>query len=153
MKRENPMKTIASFRDLIPYGIDALTGEACGLGYRLLCDVTAKGKVILEKLWGVQSLSLHPNWNQGTPDNPHIGSIMLTPDMWQPIGIFALLESGCREVWLMRNGSLLGIEPQDTPEELSNILLAPGNFQLTRRYAYRGTAGDRNVHQMTGRIE
>jgi hypothetical protein len=146
------MKTITSWRDLIPYGIDALTGEACGLHYRLLCDVTAKGKAILEKLFGA-TLQLPANWNQGTPADPHIGSIMLAPELLIPIGIFALLESGCREVWYQRNGSLLGIESQDTPQELADILLYPGSFEYTRRFAYRGTAGDRNVHQMTGRIQ
>ena len=42
------MKTISSWDDLKAYGIDPLTAEACGLGYRLLCDLTAEGKKILE---------------------------------------------------------------------------------------------------------
>ena len=35
------MKSIGCWNDLASYGIDALTGEACGLSYRILCDVIA----------------------------------------------------------------------------------------------------------------
>jgi glycyl-tRNA synthetase beta chain len=43
------MKSIRSWEDLSVYGIVPLTGEACGLSYRILCDVTAAGKKIIEK--------------------------------------------------------------------------------------------------------
>ena len=33
------MQKITCWDDLRPYGIGALTGEACGLSYRILCDV------------------------------------------------------------------------------------------------------------------
>ena len=38
------MKSIHCWDDLARYGVVPLTGEACGLSYRLLCDVTAHGK-------------------------------------------------------------------------------------------------------------
>ena len=38
------MIIISSFRELEPFGLIILTGEACGLGYRSLFDVTAAGK-------------------------------------------------------------------------------------------------------------
>lgn len=44
------MKTVRSWNDLRPYGIDLLTGEACGMMYRYLCDVTEQGKKAVEKL-------------------------------------------------------------------------------------------------------
>ena len=34
------MKTITCWNDLTAYGISPLTGEACGLMYRILFDVT-----------------------------------------------------------------------------------------------------------------
>ena len=34
------MKSINCWNDLEPFGLIVLTGEACGLSYRLLCDVT-----------------------------------------------------------------------------------------------------------------
>ena len=43
------MKTIVRWDHLSEFGIIPLTGESCGLGYRMLCDVTVKGKIILKK--------------------------------------------------------------------------------------------------------
>lgn len=144
------MKTISNWQDLEAYGIDALTGESCGLGYRLLCDVTAKGKAIIEKLLGCR-LSLAENWNSGRKDDPHIGSIMLPLEMLGPIGVFSLLESGCTEVWLYKNGATIGIEPTDDEKQIRI------DYQFCtkaeRILRYRGTAGDRNVHMMSGRIQ
>lgn len=67
------MKTIASWDHLRPFGINALTGEACSVMYRLLCDITEDGKRVIEKCL---SCELRPpeNWNSGA-----VGSIMLTP--------------------------------------------------------------------------
>lgn len=141
------MKTITCWNDLAPYGIDVLTGEACGLSYRLLCDVTAQGKAILEKLFSIPSIGLAENWNQGDP--PHIGSIMLAPELLFPLGIFALLEAGCTEVWRLPD-RLVGIEPTDSPEEVA--ALKDVYREPVRRFAYRGTAGDRHIHRMSGRI-
>jgi hypothetical protein len=100
------MKTINYWADLRPYGIDVLTGEACGMSYRYLCDVTEQGKKVIEKLFDVE-LKLPENWNSGA-----IGSIMLPPDMLVPLGILALLEGGCSEVWANEHGRP-GIELAD----------------------------------------
>jgi hypothetical protein len=144
------MKTIGSWDDLRPYGIDCLTGEACGLSYRLLCDVTQKGGKILAKAFGITDFCLKPPWNRGGEgEAEHIGSIMLAPECLAFVAIFALLESGCEEVWRPKEG-LLGIEPGDS-QECRNALL--DTYGPVRRYRYSGTAGDRNVHRMTGRVE
>lgn len=47
------MLHVACFDDLRPYGIIALTGESCGLMYRILCDVTERGRLILAKALGI----------------------------------------------------------------------------------------------------
>jgi len=134
------MKSVNCWRDLEKYGIRPLTGEACGLMYRLLCDVTAPGKKILGKLLDVE-LKMPENWNSGA-----VGSIMQPYEMLVPIGIFALLESGCTEVWL-NNGKVIGIEASDN-EHVVEVTVA--NCQ--RRFTYGGTAGSRNRHVMTDRV-
>jgi hypothetical protein len=147
------MRTINSWNELRPFGIDALTGEACGLSYRLLCDVTQRGKSTIEKALGVKALDLRENWNRGGDEEPHVGSVMLAPELLVPLAIFALLENGCSEVWQTRSGSLVGIEPTDAPERIEamrQFYAQSENF--ARRYRYGGTAGDRNRHQMTGRV-
>ena len=147
------MHRINCWDDLRQFGIDLLTGEACGLSYRLLCDVTQKGKQTIQKALGVADLGLPDNWNRGDPHDPHVGSIMLVPELFIPLAIFALLEHGCREVWRTKSGGLIGIEPADEPERVAAVQrLQTETDNLVRRYAYAGTAGDRNQHQMTGRI-
>ncbi len=146
------MKTIARWDHLAEFGIVPLTGESCGLGYRMLCDVSAKGKLILEKCLGIHGLNLPPNWNQGSEAEPHVGSILLAPELLEPIAVFALLENGCKEVWKVGNQGVHGIQfndPPDTAESLKKWLGMEG----LRRLAYRGTATDRNVHLMSGRVQ
>jgi hypothetical protein len=146
------MRKIDCWDDLTKFGIEILTGEACGLGYRYLCDVTERGRTILAKAFGIPSFTLADPWNRGLETDPAVGSIMLTQSMLVPIGIFALLESGCREVWLYQNGSLLGIDPSDCADQVQ-VWEKMAAGALMRRFRYAGTAGDRNIHQFTGRVE
>ncbi len=146
------MKTINCWDDLTRYGVVPLTGEACGLMYRILCDVTARGKGILEKALGAIELRLPESWNRGSDDNPHVGSVMLAREVLPFVGIFALLESGCPEVWLTKTGGLIGIEPADPSEEVERFKRFHAD-DLVRRFAYSGTAGDRNQHMMSGRVQ
>ena len=146
------MKTMSCWDDLRPYGIVALTGESCGLSYRILCDVTASGKTLLEKMLGITELVLPENWNRGTEDDPHVGSVMLAPEMLTPIAVFALLEHGCTEAWRVESSGVVGIEPIDSPDEIEAFKRHYAE-RLGRRFGYFGTAGDRNIHVMTGRIQ
>ena len=145
------MKTIRCWDDLSSHGIIPLTGEACGLSYRILCDVTARGKKTLEKALSIAQLGLQENWNHGADDDPHVGSIMLAPDLLPFIGVFALLEAGCREVWLTKGRTVVGIEAEDSPDCVESFKRIHAN-DLVRRFGYAGTAGDRNQHMMTGRV-
>lgn len=145
------MKSIRSWDDLSAYGIIPLTGEACGLSYRILCDVTARGKKLLEKALSISRLEPHENWNHGNVDDPHVGSVMLAPDLLAFIGVFALLETGCREVWLTKSQTVIGIEGDDSPDCVEQFKRF-NTDNLARRFAYAGTAGDRNQHVMTGRV-
>ena len=120
--------------------------------YRILCDVTDKGRRVIQKCFGFPELSLTEPWNSGSANAPHTGSIMLAYEMLVPIGIFALLEAGCKEVWLLKDGGLVGIEAADDPEFIKEWKEYHAK-DFARRFAYQGTAGDRNVHVMTGRVE
>jgi hypothetical protein len=151
LELEVPMKSIRCWDDLSRFGIAPLTGEACGLMYRILCDVTAKGKRLVEKALGVAEVRLHENWNHGTDSDPHVGSIMLGPELLPFLGVFALLEDGCPEVWMTKGNVVIGIEPTDTAEQVEAFQRLHRDA-LARRFAYRGTAGDRNQHMMSGRV-
>lgn len=146
------MQTISSWHDLAHHGIELLTGEACGLSYRLLCDVTEKGRRVLARCFGVPAFAVAEPWNRGTPEEPHIGSVLLTPDMLVPLGVFALLEVGCTEVWLYKNGALLGVEPGD-PANRVELAHGVAHEAIVRVLRPAGTAGDRNRHAFTGRVQ
>ena len=139
------MKSIRCWEDLSRYGIMPLTGEACGLSYRILCDVTAAGKRIIEKALDVAQLGLRENWNHGNTGRPAYRlRVMLAPDLLPFLGVFALLESGCREVWLLtKSRQVVGIEGDDEPDRADALKRYCGD-ELARRFAYAGTAGDRN---------
>lgn len=145
------MKTIRCWDDLAEFGIVPLTGEACGLMYRILCDVTERGKWILEKAFSVAEVKLHDAWNLGEESDPHIGSIMVSPELLTLLSVFALLESGCTQVWVTRNHGVIGIEPSATPSDLETLRQVY-DHDLARCLQYAGTAGDRNQHVMSGRI-
>ena len=67
------MKTISGWKDLEPYGILPLTMEACGLMYRILCDVTGPGASVFRKCFG---LARTRRWaRRGTEGRPRIPTL------------------------------------------------------------------------------
>lgn len=146
------MKTVACWDDLRPFGFEPLTGEACGLMWRILFDVTERGRKIIGKCFGVPNITLAEPWNRGTDDEPHVGSIMLTPESLVPLAVFALLEDGCPEVYYVIGGGVVGVERGDPPGTAGEVHQVYGAKHV-RRFIYGGTAGDRNVHVMSGRVE
>jgi len=140
------MKIVSVLAQLEEFGIVVLTGEACSLMYRVLCDLTDQGKRVVEKCLSVEIRS--EPWNSGSNDHPHVASIMLTSDMVVPLAVFALLESGCREVWVTEHAAI-GIEPEDTQEDMEGMKRV---YKPQRRIAYHGPHQDRNLHQMSGRV-
>ena len=140
------MKTVAKWDQLREFGVDPLTGEACALGYRLLCDLTERGKRIVERCLSVEIQS--ENWNHGSDAEPHVAAIMLTQEMIVPLGVFALLDAGCREVWVTAQAAI-GIEVSDTDADVERMRQV---WKPHRRFAYRGPFQDRNQHQMSGRV-
>ena len=141
------MKTVSHWDALREYGIDVLTGEACSLMYRILCDLTQNGKRIVERCLSVQIES--ENWNSGSKEDPHVAAIMLTHEMLVPLAVFALLESGCREVWVTDRAAI-GVDPDDSEDDVERMKRV---YKPVRRFAYHGPFRDRNQHQMSGRVQ
>jgi hypothetical protein len=140
------MQHVRSWNDLEPFGIVPLTGESCGLAYRILFDLTERGGRIVGRCFGIGDMKLAPPWNGGSADDPHVGSIMFAPEALTPIAVFALLDAGCQEVWLMKE-EVIGIESADEIPRGREV------YRPRRALRAAGTAGDRNVHVFTGRLE
>lgn len=137
------MKTIESWAGMHPYGIVPLTAEVDGLKYRVVCDVTERGKQLLEKSLGIIDIQLGQNWDFGTNEEPHIGCVMLFPEILLMIGVYALFDDGCHEVWTTRNLGLVGIQQGDSQQAIENLQLYYGN-ELIQRYTCQDTIGNRN---------
>src|SRR5205823_1749825 len=116
-----PVVTISILRnwyELSPYGIEVLSGEWCEFSYRILCDVTAKGREAVANCLGIPGINLPPPWTRGSKGQPHVGSFRAAPELFVPLAVFCLLEAGASVVYLMKDGTVLTFEGTPTAEEL-----------------------------------
>ena len=142
------MKLINDWDNLRAYGIFTLTTEPDGLRYRIVCDVTEKGKRLIERALGVIEARLDKNWDYGTNEEPHVGCIMLTPEILATIGIYALLEDGCHEVWTTRSHGLIGIQHGDSNQIVEQLQQCFG-FDVVARFYCLDPFGKRDTSFLT----
>lgn len=84
------MIRIDCLRDLEPFGIIPLTGEADALSFRILCDLTVQGCGIVREAFGMESdAGFAENWNSSG-----VKSIMLSNDIVPTLAIIALYQRG-----------------------------------------------------------
>lgn len=152
------MKKIDCWQDLEPFGIDPLTGEACGYAMRLLCDVTAAGRDLIQRLLG-GNVEIRPgsNWNGGSANDPHVGSVLLPRGILPDLAAFALLSTTYgTAVVTMSDGSVREMDAerferwQALDAERSDESRFPRMIDRVWRRPTERTA-ERNVHQMSGR--
>lgn len=152
------MKTIANWRDLEPYGIKMLTGEACGLQYRILCDTTDEGQTLLRKVFDFKTLGLEDNWNSGST-----GSVMLPQEMFTPLAVFALVTvDKLSPVAVLDSGAVFYATPEQWqelhelagPDRLASLIGGQVK-RMVPAFAFncgpKSADGLRAVHQMSGR--
>ena len=141
------MKIISTIQHLEQYGIIPLTGESDAHMYRILCDVNRKGKSILERVLGVE-IKYADAWNTGTKDFPHIGSFLLPFEFVPSLAVFALLsDTDVTEVWLLKNGTAIGMGVKDVDEREDTRK----HYETNLAKIFYSRPNDRNVHQMSGR--
>ena len=140
------MESVRNWSDLRRFGIDCLTGEACGVGMRLLCDVDHRGLRILHAFFGCK-LELAPpaNCSEGV-----MGSIMLPSGLLRELAAFCMLHEGALHVYVV-DGS---INPCMTEDEIALVDNCWSPEEIVRVYRRTGDArqGMSNVHQMSGRV-
>lgn len=86
------VKILKNWEQLEEYGINALTGEACGYAMRLLCDLNEDGKKLMVNFFGGNiEFRENSNWNSKVNGKEAIASIMLTRRMFEDIAKFCLL--------------------------------------------------------------
>lgn len=149
------MKTLHQPSDLVQYGINTLTGEACAYSMRVLCDLSEDGADLVSCFMGVPyHRGMFPkNWNSMVGDKPSVYSIMLTRSALRELMKFALLSIDRVSLIVeSKDGALVGLSPSDEyyaayvqrageHTEVYTIHRHPENL--------RYNASDRNQHAMT----
>lgn len=141
--------------NLYKIGIDILTGEACGLSMRLLCDIDNHAQTLINNfLGGIDFLA--PGWNS---DNKK--SLMLTRNFLHDIEIFSLASQYDYVVLFEHSYNnreyCAYFNNVDYDECYQGLIshLEEYKHKIIRIYNRSGTArgGLRNQHEYSGRIE
>jgi hypothetical protein len=143
---------IGSWDDLKLFGINALTGEACAYGRRLLCDVNEDGAALMLDYLGVTMLS--KNWNSTVAGKPAVASVMLHRDSCLQIAEFALTRAGAIAILYRNDGTMSGLFTQELVNSYQRMMAdnAPEGWKLlTLIRSNAPQEGSRNVHQFSGR--
>jgi len=161
-------KRFESLHDLRDYGFDILTGEACGIGIRLLVDLSPRAVSIMEELLSVKMTDDNNSWNhQGKAGWK---SIMIPRNMIDDLLVYVLAREYPYVVkvdWdvpqVARAHYCEGIPDKQTLElwkdaaDLVYVSLDELGHTLHhwRMYYAAGTVrnGTRNQHVMSGRID
>lgn len=143
------MKTvIRNWTDLHDYGIICLTGEACGLGMRLLCDLTPKGEETLTAYFGHSiSFTQGSNWNSS---DGQVASVMLpyTYAFLQSLAVFCMLHQKKAQVVAVCKNEVRAIKNE---EELQRFREYAGEDYIRCYGTWNEHVKERNTHQMSGR--
>ena len=137
-------------RDFNDYGINFLTGEACGYGGRILIDLTPEGADLMEEFLGT-TIRRGNAWNNGE------ASMMYPRGAIADLAIFCLIKDGNAVVVLRNDYIALGFTEEEWLAEDENGLEFRTRYFAAypncKTYFNSGTAGTRNRHEMSGRVE
>ena len=98
------LRRITCWQDLTQYGIEVLTGEACLIGARYLCDLDERGARIVRALLGLpRDCKLAENWNASGRIGPHVASVKLPTDLLDQLAVFCLIDVGAKHVIVTRD--------------------------------------------------
>jgi hypothetical protein len=154
------MKYINSWNDLQHFGINALTGEACRYSQRVLCDLNATGKLLMEEYLGLPKNTIFAaNWNSTVNGFPAIASIMLHRRTFSALCEFITYHV-CKAYGyfdLQDEGRFIIAETSEEHEAYRELLkfyegkIKVGMSPLMWAADNQPTEGSRNIHAFTGR--
>ena len=144
------MKHIQSWDDLRQFGIHTLTGEACAVGLRILCDLTPDGVRVIREVFGLPDHDFQMAAQTRTLDQVHltellgdapqrirervrqfdrpmsggegVASIMLPRSLFTDLAVMACLLNNCEVAVLCEDGSIYGVEPNDVQTHKLNYV-------------------------------
>ena len=144
------MKTY-SYKDMIKFGINPLTGEACSFSKRILCDLSEEGVELLSEYFGIKSEAFPENWNSKVGREEAVASVMIDRNAFNDIMIFALMLRGWHYI-IVRDFCYITVTNEESEMQQWHDLNMEG-IKIIRNYHYstQPRMGSRNVHQMSGR--
>jgi hypothetical protein len=145
-------------------GINPLTGEACALSMRILCDLNEDGASLIRDYLSLpEDCPLSPAWNGTVGDKPAIASVTIERGMFPALVHFALFRAGCQYVYGRDDSAdSSGFSDSDLTEYPALAGYIDGSsragfdmgFRLYRNPRHAGpSVGTRTVHAFTGRIK
>jgi len=128
----NEIETYNSIQDLEQFGVFPLTGEACGLNMRILCDLDQQGCDLMRDF-----LRLSPfaqNWN-----GKGVHSCMLPISSFEDLWIFAQIKYGALEVF--SGGFVFLKDLEETVDMYGNTFRFPKSHWRPNSYAIWSAEG------------
>lgn len=144
------MKVIYNWGDLKQYGINCLTGEACGISARALCDLTKDGAALVREFFGLPyNSTFQESWNTGSEFSCFLPWSVL-PDL----AAFALITRDNLGMAVQTRDGIYAPEDSDSDEDWQKWL----EFESTSIVRqYRPLNAPRKglscTHQMSGRAQ
>lgn len=144
-------KQLCNWSDLVPFGVNYLTGEADPYGQRLLCDLSEKGVERMRDFLGLHyEAKFADNWNSAVGEVPAVASVMLPREVFSTLATFLLFSVDGYDIVMRHHGSVVGYRQQDVdgfyPSALAAIETQGAEVHHNPRH------GTRNQHMMTGRF-
>ncbi len=153
------MKTIYGNGPLSEYGINPLTGEACGYSMRVLCDLSAKGEDLIAGFLGLSTVTGSPfpkNWNSRVGAELATASVMLPRGLLDDLKTYILFHvEKCDAIIVAANGAMNGLYKNDENwERWLELANAPASGYRTLYNPLNPSvsSGGRNIHSFTGRV-
>lgn len=143
-------------------------------GLKIFCvafglALPATGDIDKVREWVKKSGMFNDNWNGGTEQYPHVASLMLSHTEFRQLAFFALYLDGAETIITTEKNGVMGFYKEDE-ERRGSEHLANYIAEVRKHYGIincvNGTCqnnlegpdgrliavGDRNVHQMSGRV-
>lgn len=140
---------VHNMSDLVFFGINPLTGEACAFSQRVLCDVNEEGFALLSDYFGMPEMKLADRMNSQVNGKPSVGSVMLDRAITRPLAKFAAFHINALAYHESADGSVVVISGEDRLEQYKKACMTLVMNPVHRSNHPR--VGSRNVHEFTGR--
>lgn len=156
MDKSNFPTQLNDWEALAGFGIKPLTGEACALSLRHLCDVSEDGKALLSEYLGIPGLELAAPMNSSVGGQPSVGSLMLPlRAMFSALMQFAAFRAGALAIFTNAVGYSLAVYDEETLARYQDFIKGREGYELLRNPlcgAQQPHQGTRNIHAFTGRL-